>query len=63
MLFTQGICLAVPEADGLHVAEIAVSVMDYSVPPFLKGIAEQTVRKEMLARTGGLRAHWREYQK
>lgn len=61
MLFTQGLFLAVPEADGLHVAEIAISVMDYTVPALLKGIAEQTVRREMLARTGGLRAHWREY--
>lgn len=61
MLHTQGLFLAVPEADGLHVAEIAVSVMDYTVPPLLKTLAEQTVRKEMLARTNGLRAHWREY--
>ncbi len=61
MIFTQGIWIGLPEGDGVRVVEAALSVMDFEVPGILKGIAEQTARKELLTRTEGMRRHWRQY--
>lgn len=63
MLATRGVMIAFPARDGLFVAEANASLVDFEVPPLLKGSAEGIARKEMLARVTGIRTHWREYLK
>ena len=63
MLRTRGVIVVFPARDGLFVAEANASLVDFEVPPLLKGSAEGIARKEMLARVAGIRAHWREYLK
>jgi hypothetical protein len=63
MLATRGIMIALPTPDGLLVAEVSSSLVDFNVPALLKGTAESMARNESLARIRGLRAHWREYLK
>ena len=61
MLTTRGVMVAFPARDGLFVAEMNVSVVDFEVPGLLRGSAEGIARKELLARIEGIRAHWRDY--
>ena len=61
MMTTRGVMVAFPARDGLFVAEMNSSVVDFEVPALLKGSAEGIARKELLARIGGIRAHWRDY--
>ncbi len=63
MLATRGVMVAFPAREGLFVAEMNASLVDFEVPPLLKAPAESLARKELLARIDGIRAHWREYVK
>lgn len=61
MATTRGLVLFVPDGADVRVVEVAVSVVDFEVPPLLRGVAEKTALGEMRARVDGVRAHWREY--
>ncbi|MCC7140163.1 MAG: hypothetical protein IT460_17210 [Planctomycetes bacterium] len=61
MTTTKGLVLFVPVGASVRVVEVALSVVDFEVPPLLRGVAEKTALGEMRARVDGVRAHWREY--
>jgi hypothetical protein len=61
VLLARSVWVGVPVAGGTRVVEVSSSAVDYDVPGLVRGVAEGSAKKEMLARTAGIRGHWREY--